>query len=1257
MKTLRKALRVCAGALLALLLGTAALWAWSGSETSLATTLEQGVRFLPAGQSLEFKDVKGSLRGGGSIGSLHWRQGELSVQASHVTAAWVVTGWRQPELRLSQLAIEHLRIDDRRSSTPALPPANLMLPLRLAAQFSVATLEWAGPPALPISNLAGHYQFDGQTHRLDAASAQLASGQYRLSAQAQAQAPMRVSLQVQGAVQYTLPKTSQTLHATAQAQVQGQLGGRDAELELRAHLTPDSGATAALSMQASLVALLRPWQAQPIVSATAQWQALNLAALWPQAPLTALDGKAHITPAGSAWQADIGFSNAHAKPWNQQGLPIERLQAQLEFTQGQWRVQSLQASAGGGQIQAQGHATAATAKAAMDWQASATAQGVNPAALDSRLAATRLDGRLSAHQTPAGIRFDAQLQAAASAGAGVTLAGLRLKTLQARGLWQSPLLKIDALLLQSEDAHLQGQLQLQTGNTALQGHLTLQLPGASASADGQLASSTGQGEITLQISDAAQAANWLQRWPGSPFNLNGASAQGAATVSGRWHGGWQNQGRNLQIEARLQANQLSLRGAGQESAQTWRVSTLEANLSGTPSAWKLQAQGQAEQASRHFTLAAQAHGGQQGNGVWQAELESAQLSAQDSLQPGLWELQLAQRLSLRWQHSASARTLEIDAGSARLSAPLPGQALLNWQAARWSQQGSHGEWQTQGSLQGLPLAWLDRLGQTPLAQMGIGGDLLLSGQWQASGGAGLQLRATLERSTGDLLLQSDDAKVGTLHAGLSDARLVLTAQNEQVAASLHWRSERAGQAQAEFSSRLTRQGERWNWPVDAPLRGTLNAQLPPLADWSRLAPPGWRLRGTLQAQAELSGTRSAPQWHGTLTAQDLAVSSVVEGIDFSKGRLRAKLDGQRLEILEFALAGAGNAGLLSGSGSIDWLDQRAGAATPGSRLRMALEFQAEALRLSTLADRRLVLSGQLSARLEAARLTLRGKLKADEALFVLPDDTSPRLGDDVVLRAPQASSTGQGQKPAPSQPLGVTPDIAVSLDLGPRFRVRGHGLATRLSGQLELRSSSGRAPSLIGELRAVGGSYKAYGQQLTIEEGVLRFDGPYDNPALDILALRPQLQQKVGVRISGNVLSPVVRLYAEPDLPDAEKLAWLVLGRAPTNGSSEAVMLQQAALALLGSNRTGAAGGLAQAFGFDQLSLGNSASTTSAGTSETTVTLGKNIARNFYVAYERSLTSAMGSFYIFYELSRRFTLRAQTGEQSTLDLIFTLRYD
>ena len=35
----------------------------------------------------------------------------------------------------------------------------------------------------------------------------------------------------------------------------------------------------------------------------------------------------------------------------------------------------------------------------------------------------------------------------------------------------------------------------------------------------------------------------------------------------------------------------------------------------------------------------------------------------------------------------------------------------------------------------------------------------------------------------------------------------------------------------------------------------------------------------------------------------------------------------------------------------------------------------------------------------------------------------------------------------------------------------------------------------------------------------------------------------------------------------------------------------------------------------------------------------------------------MGVFYIFYDLSKRLTLRAQTGEQSAIDLIFTRRYD
>ena len=58
-----------------------------------------------------------------------------------------------------------------------------------------------------------------------------------------------------------------------------------------------------------------------------------------------------------------------------------------------------------------------------------------------------------------------------------------------------------------------------------------------------------------------------------------------------------------------------------------------------------------------------------------------------------------------------------------------------------------------------------------------------------------------------------------------------------------------------------------------------------------------------------------------------------------------------------------------------------------------------------------------------------------------------------------------------------------------------------------------------------------------------------------------------------------------------------------------------------------------------------------------TIMVGKRLARNFYVAYEQALSGAMGSFQIFYDLTSRLTLRAQIGQQSVIDLIYTVRFD
>ena len=51
------------------------------------------------------------------------------------------------------------------------------------------------------------------------------------------------------------------------------------------------------------------------------------------------------------------------------------------------------------------------------------------------------------------------------------------------------------------------------------------------------------------------------------------------------------------------------------------------------------------------------------------------------------------------------------------------------------------------------------------------------------------------------------------------------------------------------------------------------------------------------------------------------------------------------------------------------------------------------------------------------------------------------------------------------------------------------------------------------------------------------------------------------------------------------------------------------------------------------------------------------VARITNVAYERSLVSTLGTLSLFYDVSKRLTLRARTGEDNAVDLIFTLPYD
>ena len=1321
----------------------AAFWLWTGNDTSLATALRQAARYLPAGQVLVAEDVQGSLRRGGHIGLLRWEKNGLTVQARQIDLLWQPRALLNRRLQLDTLRVAQLDINDQSPDTGAAPPDGLLLPFKVDLAFAIDALRSTGKLAQQAIDLSGRYQFDGTRHSLKLDSARLAAGQYKGEATLLARAPLTLDAKLQGDVLTAILGSAPPLMLAATASARGDLSGPQPLLDVQAVVGPTISSASGAPMRAQLAALINPWAAQPIVKADAAFSYLNLALLWPGTPQTLLTGSARIEPvadaskpiagstnpkgvqglSGLAWQAQMTFTNTLAGPWNLNRLPIDAAQARLSFNNGQWLVQSLTAEAAGGRISAQGSLNTAAKEtrplAVSGWQVQAILQNVNPAALHTQLAPARVDGKVNAAAAAAqAIDFEAQLQPSAKQPDASRLNGLRLKNAAAKGRWAGGTLGLQTLKVETSDAMLEGKLEVQPASKAAQGQLRLTLPGGQAQVQGKLSEKDGGGDFALRLADAAKASRWIEALPGTAKLLSGYSVQGNGELTGAWTGGWRAalqgsspgqpsgtpqgtsqgtlQGRSLTITSTLRVPQLDVSGPNQTAAQAVRVRGVQAEVSGSLNALTFKAGGQWSSGTRRFNLQTQATGGRRAAGTWQATVGSAQIEAQDSLQPGTWTAQMRQPVSVSWTTTATDNVLDIGAGESSLAGPSAGMASIVWRPVRWRQTGARFELATQGQLQGVPMAWLDLLADAQLANLGLRGNLVFDGDWDVRAGDSLKAKASLARRSGDISIQAEGvtgSAVGmgsAISAGVKDARMTLTADGDALRISARWDSERAGLAQADFSTKITSiANEGWRWPADAPLAGALRAQLPQVGVWSVLAPPGWRVRGTLDANVALAGTRSVPQWRGTLNADSLALRSIADGIEFSNGRLRTVLNGQRLEINEFSLQGAGGGGagtgagvggLLNAKGFAEWLSTGTGTTAALSKIRIELAAQAQGLRVSARADRRLTVSGNLQAKLLDAKVEIRGALKADQALFILPDENTPSLGGDVVVKS-STKTPGPASAPATAVPTApaqtaqtpvardaaratsnssrMVPDVALILDMGPDFRVQGRGLNTRLAGRLNLVSSAATlgVPRLTGALTTVRGSYKAYGQQLDIEEGVMRFGGPYDNPALDILAIRPNLTVRVGVQVSGTALSPRVRLYAEPELPDAEKLAWLVLGRSGANGGAEAAVLQQAAMALLGGNGKGLSGGLAEALGLDELSFRGSASNADGTTSAAAVTLGKRLSRDFYVAYERSVAGTLGTVYIFYDLSKRFTLRAQTGEQSAIDLIFTVPYD
>jgi translocation and assembly module TamB len=60
---------------------------------------------------------------------------------------------------------------------------------------------------------------------------------------------------------------------------------------------------------------------------------------------------------------------------------------------------------------------------------------------------------------------------------------------------------------------------------------------------------------------------------------------------------------------------------------------------------------------------------------------------------------------------------------------------------------------------------------------------------------------------------------------------------------------------------------------------------------------------------------------------------------------------------------------------------------------------------------------------------------------------------------------------------------------------------------------------------------------------------------------------------------------------------------------------------------------------------------------DTVLSLGKNLSRHWYVGYERGLNATGGNWQLIYRVARSFNLRAQSGEDISVDAIWSWRWN
>ena len=510
-------------------------------------------------------------------------------------------------------------------------------------------------------------------------------------------------------------------------------------------------------------------------------------------------------------------------------------------------------------------------------------------------------------------------------------------------------------------------------------------------------------------------------------------------------------------------------------------------------------------------------------------------------------------------------------------------------------------------------------------------NLAAAGDWSAD--RGVQMQGQAEATQGQVLWLEDE---GTISAELSAARLDWRWRQDWLEGTLALALSEQGEVDGQFRLPLASRIPVRLLPGD--LQGELSARLQELGLLA-LVFPGvvQESQGELNLDLQLAGSWQQPEWTGKLHLFGAGAFLPAAGIQLEQVELLARFDEQQVTIADLRMHSG--AGQLTGTGQLRMERWRPD--------RYQLQLAGENFQLIQLPNLQAQVNPEIELEGDLRRIRVRGRLLIPELLITGKQKSGlPSNSPDLVILDAE-------EPPAPS--FRLRHDVDLRLQLGERVLLKTAGIDAKLAGQLRLRSNERQELAAVGQIRVEKGRYASYGVNLEIERGHLDFTGgPPDEPNLDILALRKAGEVRAGVRVTGTPQQPQVDLYSQPSMPEADILAYIVLGR-PLDGNSEQTgLLMTAAGALLSQGESVMLQeNLKQRLGLDVLDI----SAGDGDVASSVITTGKYLSPDLYVSLGYSLFTNSNEIRLRYNITPAWEIQSNFGVDSGVDMYYRIEIE